>query len=410
MRRVAVILVVVLVGCVAQPPERSPLPDVAEVLPEVVGCQLNVGSPLGVNVESVLVGGPANGILEEDDVITAISGEPTPDRPTLSEIMADYGPGETITVAFTRDGSPDEALVTLTASSADPDRGVIGITVQTAFDHIAPDEADATVTPTTTTRPIQIAGSLFILDPLTNSWQETGIVPPEDTRWVSTSTGLYSVTGTEDVSVLDLFTEEPVEDDGFQDWDAQRLIGSVDDLVLVVVTTDIPEQPGFVNLAIAGFDPRTGETAWVTEVTSEAGIPVAAYGSPDGSAFVSVGADPDSGDLVAVTLYDATGAPQNSDGLSTLGDPMGWFDNTSLSFRTSESEISVFSFIDGSTEVFDLPESAFGSVTAAVGDGQHILVLGGRDLLLQDLTDPNFNSPLADNCTIGRAGDPGWGV
>jgi hypothetical protein len=49
-------------------------------------------------------------------------------------------------------------------------------------------------------------------------------------------------------------------------------------------------------------------------------------------------------------------------------------------------------------------------VAASVGDGRHILAVGERDLLLQDLTDPNFSAPLASNCTIGRAGDPGWGV
>jgi hypothetical protein len=181
-------------------------------------------------------------------------------------------------------------------------------------------------------------------------------------------------------------------------------------MVILVVTADIPERPGFVNLAIAGFDPRTGETAWVTPIPNEFGIPVVAYGSPEGEAFVAVGADPDSGEQMGVTLYDSAGVAQNSDGLTGLGDPMGWFDPTSMSFRTGDAVITVFSFIDGSTTTYDLPESVAGSVTASVGDGRHILVVGGRDLLIQDLTDPNFSAPLADNCTIGRAGDPGWGV
>ncbi len=410
MRRLLPVFVLVLAACVAEPPERTPLPDLEDVLPEPVGCQLNVGSPLGVNVESVIEGGAASGILQEDDLIVAIEGEPTPDRPTLSEVKLNYGPGDTIEIGFMREGVADSALVTLVASGVDPTRGVIGITVQTAFDQVSPEDTGTTVSPSPTARPIEVGGTIHLLDPLVNSWQETGIGAPEDTRWVSTSSGLYAVTDTEPIEIVDMFTDETIADDGFEGWEAQRLIGTVDDLILVVVTTDVADQPGFVNLAIAGFDPRSGVTQWVQPASTTLGIPVAAYGSPDGTLFLTVGADPDTGERSGVSIYDAAGNLQDSDGLGDLGDPIGWFDETSVAFRTSDTVVTVLNLLDGSSEPFDLPESLSGSVTAAVGDGQSILIVGGRDLLIQDLTDPNYSIPLADNCTIGLTGDPGWGT
>jgi hypothetical protein len=81
-----------------------------------------------------------------------------------------------------------------------------------------------------------------------------------------------------------------------------------------------------------------------------------------------------------------------------------------MAFRTSQGIVSIHDFIDGSTETFELPENLFGSEAAAVGDGENLLVVGERTLLLQSLTDPALSSPLATNCRIGRTGDPGWGV
>jgi hypothetical protein len=410
MRRVLPMLILLLGACAAQPPERAPLPDVEEVLPEAVGCQVNVGAPTGVLVASVSNDGAAAGLLEEGDVITRINGSPTDTRPALTELMAGLGPGESIDVEYDRKGTSGTVSVTLSENPADPTRGMIGITVQTAYETATLEELTDTLTPTATTRPIEVGETLYLFDPLANQWQSTGIDPPQDTRWVSTSSGLYSVTQGDPVQVLDLVTDQPVEDDGFDDWEPQRLVGSVGDLLIVVVTAEIADQPGFVNLAIAGFDPRSGTTAWVSPVSNEFGIPVAAYGAPDGSAFLAVGADPESGDQLGVALFDAAGVLQTSEGLDGLGSPMGWHDATSMAFRTSESIVSVHDFIDASTTTYDLPESLVGSVAATVGDGENILVVGDRDLLLQNITEPNESVPLASNCNVGRTGDPGWGA
>jgi hypothetical protein len=271
------------------------LPDVEEVLPEATGCRLSVGEPLGVNVASVTSDGAASGILQEGDIISSIGGVATPTRPELTEALAEYSPDDTVEIEFTRDGTASTASITLGAHPDDETRAMIGITVQTAFEQVEPDSADDVVGPSTTARPIQIGEGLFLFDPLDITWQSTGITPPTETRWVSTSSGIYSVTDTDPVAVLDLVSGEAIEDDGFRGWVPQRLIGAVGDIVVLVVTTPAQDQPGFVNLAIAGFDPASGETLWVSPISSASGIPVAAYGSPDESAFLVVGADPESG-------------------------------------------------------------------------------------------------------------------
>lgn len=410
MRRALPVLLIVVSACVAQPPERAPLPDVEDVLAPTAGCQINVGQPLGVIVVTVSSTGAAAGRLEEDDIITAIDGMATVTRPDLSEIMMGFGPGDEITVVYTRDGAESSVDITLGANPEDDTRGMIGVTVQTAFETVDLDSVDDIIEPSPTTRPIQVGDTIYLVDPVTNAWQGMGVTPPSNTRWVSTSTGLYSVTGSDPVRVLDLITGEPIADDGFRDWNPLRLIGSVADHVLVVVSAAIPDQPGFVNLGVAAFDPRSGETAWVSPVSNEFGVPVAAYGSPDDSAFLAVGANPESGEQMGVGLFNAAGAIQTTTGLAALGTPIGWHDDTRVAFRTSQEIVSIHDFIDGSTETFELPENLFGSEAAAVGDGENLLVVGERTLLLQSLADPANSSPLATNCRIGRTGDPGWGV
>ena len=410
MRRAFPALLLLVVSCAAQPPERAPLPDVEDVVSEPAGCQLAVGEPKGVDVVTVIDGGAAVGLLEEGDIISSIGGVVTTTRPDLTEAMAAYGPGETIDIVYTRDGEEETASVTLTPNPNDESKGMIGVTVQTAFDHVGLEEADDVIRPSPTARPIQIGEELILFDPLDRTWQRTGVSPPGDTRWVSSTTGFYSVAGEDPVELLDLIEGAHVDDDGFRGWSAQRLIGTVGDLILLVVTAEIPDQPGFVNLAVAAFDPRSGGTAWVSPVPNTFGIPVAAFGSPDGTAFLAVGADPESGERAGVVLYDSSGTIRTTGGIDGLGDPIGWFDGVSAAFRTSEGVVSVHDFVSGETTTYDLPQNLYTSVAATVGDGQHLLVTGNRNLILQDLTDPVVSGTLASNCSIGPTGEPGWGL
>lgn len=409
-RALAVILVIFLGACAAEPPERATLPDLAEVLDEPVGCQLSVGEPRGVAIVSVIEPSAASGILEEGDVITEVDGVATVTRSDLTDIMAGHSPEDVVEFGFIRDGEAETATITLGANPNEPSRAMIGITIETAFDQIAPDQADDVVAPSDTARPIHIGETLLLFDPLRNTWQQTGIVPPADTRWVSTSTGIYSVEGEDDVSIVDLMSGETIEDDGYQGWEPLRLIGTVGQELIVVISSDVPDQPGFVNLAIAGFNPISGITSWIAPVPNTFGIPVSAHGSPNGTGFVLVGAEPETNEQTGVVLYNSRGQPVTTEDLAGFGNAMGWFDHESMAFRTNEQEITVYNFTEASPKVFTLPQNATGTVATTVGDGANILAVAGRDMFLQGLTDPDFSAPLASNCSIGRAGDPGWGL
>ena len=411
MRRITPALILVLVSaCVAQPPERGTLPDVSEVVDEPVGCRLSVGEPMGVAVISVIEPSAASGILESGDVITEVDGVRMVTRSDLTGLMAEHAPGDVVEFGYTRDGEPETASITLGENPNEPSRAMIGVTIETAYDQIGPDEADDVIAPSVSARPIHLGDTILLFDPLVHTWQQTGITPPEETRWVSTSTGIYAVEGEGPVQILDLMSGETIEDDGFEGWSPLRLIGVVGDDLIVVVSMDVDDQPGFVNLAIAGFNPTTATTSWVAPIPNTFGVPVAAHGSPNGSGFVLVGAEPDSNEQTGVVLYNALGLTVGTEDLTGFGTPMGWFDSQSMAFRTNEEEITVYDFAEASTETYTLPQNATATVATTVADGINILAVAGRDLFLQGLTDTSFSAPLASNCNIGRAGDPGWGT
>jgi hypothetical protein len=96
--------------------------------------------------------------------------------------------------------------------------------------------------------------------------------------------------------------------------------------------------------------------------------------------------------------------------LDELGTPVGWFDGTSMAFRPDSEEISIYDFADGSTRTFTVPSGLLDSVIAAVGDGRQIMAIDGRSLVITDLTTGSEVRTLAENCTIARIGEPGWGL
>jgi hypothetical protein len=251
---------------------------------------------------------------------------------------------------------------------------------------------------------------VVVVDPATGDWggleHEAGI----GSSWVATTEGIYTMSDEEDPILSDALTGEPVGNDGFQDWEPRRLIGSLGANLLMVVSVDIPDQPGFVNVALALFDPITGETLWVTPMLNEFGVPVTAFGAPDRSGFVLVGADAETGTVIGVEFYDSQGTRRDVGALSEQGTPVGWFDGTSMAFRPNPEQISIYDFADGSIRNFTVPSGLLDSQITAVGDGRQILAIDGRDLLVTDVTGDSEVRTLAENCTVARIGEPGWGL
>ena len=399
----------VMTACVAQPPERAALPEVAAVLEEPVGCQISVGAPNGVMVDDVIEGTAADGVLANEDVIVAVDGRSTPSVSALVEVMDTKGVGDPLTVEVLREGESLEQTLTLGSNPADPSSPQIGVLIRTAFDTISPQEANSVVAPSPTARPIGIGNSLMIFDSVSGDWQHTEIEVFTDMNWVATRSGFYFI-DPDSLEIRNLITGTTVPDDGFQAWEPRRLIGSLGAALLLVVTAEIPDQPGFVNVAIASFDPIDGVTAWASPVLSGFGIPVAAYSNQDASLFVAVGIDQESGTETGINVFDAGGALQTSADLLSLGSPIGWFDADSVAFRSAEDVVSIHRLADGRTETHPVPATLVDAPLVAAGDGTHMLAINGRDLVLEDIAGGGETLTLAENCSIGRIGEPGWGL
>ena len=71
---------------------------------------------------------PSDGLLEGNDAIESVAGQPTPDTTALDEVLTAVEPGTTVTVAYTRLGEPGSAEVT-TGRSEDGQRALLGVLV-----------------------------------------------------------------------------------------------------------------------------------------------------------------------------------------------------------------------------------------------------------------------------------------
>lgn len=402
-------LVLIFTACAQRPPERTPLPDLESVLPEPPECRLSVGEPRGARVVTVFEGSPAEAALSEGDVLDGVGEIPVADADELVAAVGSHQPGDTVAIDFERDGKVGTIELDLASHPSDEQRPYLGVSVRTAHDTIGPEEADHLVRPGATSRTVEIEGALFVFDPVARTWQHTGLTVPQRQNWVSTTTGFYGARDETPAVLFDLVTGDELQHDGFQGWDPRRIVGSLGDKIILAVTTAVPDQPGFINIAIAGFDPTVGETLWVSPVLAGFGVPVAAYGSADGSALLAVGTDQETGDEAGVELYDSNGSRRTVGELAELGSPIGWFDDTSIGFRSDEV-VSILDVTTGSTSTLTVPSGLLETRLLAVGDGKHVIAVEGRALLLDDLTSQGEVGLLAEDCVLGAIGAPGWGL
>jgi PDZ domain-containing protein len=85
-----------------------------------------LGLPAVVAVADVVAGSAADGKLKAGDRITAINGVAVADPEAVNNLLLATRPGDTVTVAFTRDGAAKDVAITLGAA-ADSPRGVLGV-------------------------------------------------------------------------------------------------------------------------------------------------------------------------------------------------------------------------------------------------------------------------------------------
>ncbi|PZM96577.1 MAG: hypothetical protein DIU79_04725 [Actinobacteria bacterium] len=87
-----------------------------------------LGYPVQVTVRSVTPGGPAEGILRPDDIITTVDGEPVTGTAKLTQLIRAKPAGTELTIGYTRGDQSGTAKITTRAQDGEPPR--IGVEVQ----------------------------------------------------------------------------------------------------------------------------------------------------------------------------------------------------------------------------------------------------------------------------------------
>jgi hypothetical protein len=404
-----VVLIVVLIAtaCVAAPPERGSLPDVAEALDPPAQCSFLLGDPQGVLIEDVEADTAADGVLMAGDVIVAIEGRATTDTDDLVDIMEGRSPGDEIEIDYRRDDTEASATIALGSDPGDPERPMIGVLISTRFETVPATDAIDPIDPGPAARPISIGDTIYLLDPLEPAWEKTDVVVPDGTDWVATTDGIYRM---QDETLTELIEDVELDLGQLDGWDPVRVIGSVGRDLLLVVTRPVPGDPDQVTVGIARFDPHGPTTVWVEPILAGFGIPVSAIGSPDGENLILVGVNDDGSEVIGVRIWDADGFDTGHEELVTLGAPVGWLDGGTVLFRTEETVAVELDAVSGESGQVMLDTRIAGLPLYPVGDGHNVLVVDGRSLILEDLDSEAEVRTLAENCTFNRMGEPGWGT
>jgi hypothetical protein len=394
-------------ACAPTPPERAPLPEVDEVLDPPAQCTFLVGDPQGVLVQEVIPDSAAEGILLAGDVIIAFDDEPTPDSEALLTALSSRSEGDVVDVEFLRNDEATKGMLTLGPNPDDTGPPRIGVMIRTQYQVVPASEVDTGSTTGPLTRPISIAGTIFLFDPVPSVWERTTVSVPDELSWVATTSGLYAI---DDGALTDLTTGEGVPHDGFEGWEPVRNIGSVGADLMLVVTQAVPDDPERVAVGISRFDPVREASLWAEPVVEGFGIPVSAMGSPDGESVVVVGVSEGGTEITGVALWDGEGRVVDTLDLTELGTPVGWMDEESVLFRTDVGLATLVTVSNGQTEAIELESAVEGLPLFPVGDGRGVLAVDGQVLLLEDVTVSGDLRVLAENCVIGRIGEPGWGA
>lgn len=381
------------------------MPEVDEVLDPPAQCSFLVGEPQGVLVQEVIPDSAAEGLLLAGDIIVAFDDAPTPDSEALLSALSEKTAGDMVDVEYLRDDEATSSTVILGANPDDSGQPRIGVMIRTQYQIVEAADVAGEVASGPMTRPISIGGTIYLFDPTRTEWERTDIEVADELNWVGTSSGIYVI---EEGTITNLNTDETISHDRLEGWEPIRMIGSVGADLMLVVTQEVPENPEQVAVGISRFDPATSTTRWAEPVLDGFGIPISALGSPDGELIVVVGVSEGGAEITGVDVWTADGTPVEQEGLDTLGTPVGWMDAGRILFRSGVDLATLYTVADGGSEELTLETAVGGLPLFPVGDGSSVLALDERSLMLEDLTLSGEVRLLAEDCSIGRVGDPGW--
>ncbi|SDX97480.1 PDZ domain-containing protein [Micromonospora pattaloongensis] len=92
-----------------------------------------LGYPVQVVVRKVAPGGPSEGVLRPDDVVTSVDGQPVGAPQNLTDLVRSKPAGTALTIGFVRGGRTGTAKITTKAENGQPPR--IGVEVEAKQPH-----------------------------------------------------------------------------------------------------------------------------------------------------------------------------------------------------------------------------------------------------------------------------------
>ncbi len=120
-------------------PGLGPLPQVTRVFPAPLPGETN-----GVSVQSVIAGSPAaQAGMQAGDVIVQVDGTPLDANTLLTDVMAQYKPGDTVQMTVDRLGRQVTLRVKLGSYPGDAQRPYLGI----RYSQAAPEQGTPAPTP-----------------------------------------------------------------------------------------------------------------------------------------------------------------------------------------------------------------------------------------------------------------------
>jgi PDZ domain-containing protein len=85
----------------------------------------------GAEVESILPGMPADGVLQVGDIIVAVDGQPIDTTNALIESVRRHQVGDQVALRIRRDGQDQDIVIGTKNSPTEPGRPIVGVTIST---------------------------------------------------------------------------------------------------------------------------------------------------------------------------------------------------------------------------------------------------------------------------------------
>ena len=85
----------------------------------------------GAEVESLIEGMPAQGVLQVGDIIVAVDGQPIDTTNALIQAVTRHRVGDQVTLTIRREGQTQDLQVGTRSSPTEPGRPIVGVTVST---------------------------------------------------------------------------------------------------------------------------------------------------------------------------------------------------------------------------------------------------------------------------------------